>query len=399
MNGTNRDWDINDSTFNKIQSWDDWVDWPDGHCRYVYHQNCEEAKKHSSGWAMRNTNNHNVNILKKSCLGVLVCSKRCVQKNGKAVSIRPAICDKARKKQQGKLCPNSVCDGILEIQPCRGHCGYPVTHFWRHVSDFGILFQAKGYHDHSRPASKSITQLKIKNGLKKAAGLQSNSFKQKKMIKMEENNVQPIIQSSSDTLIRYDSHYDVDKHHCFDSKVKKMDYQNDFRTYFWSSDGIQEQRRGYEPFYPTCDPINSSCSAENIVYDSSSLIPVTSWDSPSSRLNIDSKQVSNEHSLQSQHQLEQHDDPQHFVHHHHHQMWSNEKEFISHNYQEDDSSSYHYIPSFDLSNPSDIFQLEKSIEYDYNIPYDYNSDCTNLTNNHDEYVNEKYDSSLYYNMY
>ncbi len=25
---------------------------------------------------MRNTNNHNVNILKKSCLGVLVCSKR-----------------------------------------------------------------------------------------------------------------------------------------------------------------------------------------------------------------------------------------------------------------------------------------------------------------------------------
>ena len=51
---------------------------------------------------MRNTNNHNVNILKKSCLGVLVCTKRCVQKNGKAVTIRPAICDKARKKQQGK---------------------------------------------------------------------------------------------------------------------------------------------------------------------------------------------------------------------------------------------------------------------------------------------------------
>ena len=51
---------------------------------------------------MRNTNNHNVNILKKSCLGVLVCTKRCVQKHGKPVTIRPAICDKARKKQQGK---------------------------------------------------------------------------------------------------------------------------------------------------------------------------------------------------------------------------------------------------------------------------------------------------------
>ena len=40
------------------------------------------------GWAMRNTNNHNVSILKKSCLGVLVCSKRCIQRNRKGVAIR-----------------------------------------------------------------------------------------------------------------------------------------------------------------------------------------------------------------------------------------------------------------------------------------------------------------------
>ena len=71
--------------------------------RFIYSPECEEAKKHTSGWAMRNTNNHNVSILKKSCLGVLVCNKRCVQRNGKQVAIRPAICDKARKKQQGKL--------------------------------------------------------------------------------------------------------------------------------------------------------------------------------------------------------------------------------------------------------------------------------------------------------
>ena len=83
-------------------NFDGWEEWPDGHCRYVYPDSCEEAKKHSSGWAMRNTNNHNVNILKKSCLGVLVCTKRCVQKHGKPVTIRPAICDKARKKQQGE---------------------------------------------------------------------------------------------------------------------------------------------------------------------------------------------------------------------------------------------------------------------------------------------------------
>ena len=42
---------------------------------------------------------------------------------------------------KGKVCPNMNCEGILEIQACRGHGGYPVTHFWRHVSTLGILFQ------------------------------------------------------------------------------------------------------------------------------------------------------------------------------------------------------------------------------------------------------------------
>ena len=32
------------------------------------------------------------------------------------VTIRPAICDKARKKQQGKPCPNPACQGVLETQ-------------------------------------------------------------------------------------------------------------------------------------------------------------------------------------------------------------------------------------------------------------------------------------------
>ena len=43
----------------------------------------------------------------------------------------------------GKVCPNLTCDGILEIQACRGHGGYPVTHFWRHVPALGILFQVR----------------------------------------------------------------------------------------------------------------------------------------------------------------------------------------------------------------------------------------------------------------
>lgn len=80
-----------------------WEEWADGHCRLVYPPNSEEAKRHASGWAMRNTNNHNVHILKKSCLGVLVCSRRCTTPSGGTVHLRPAICDKARKKQQGKL--------------------------------------------------------------------------------------------------------------------------------------------------------------------------------------------------------------------------------------------------------------------------------------------------------
>lgn len=84
-----------------------WEEWADGHSHLVYQPNCEEAKRHTSGWAMRNTNNHNVHILKKSCLGVLLCSRRCILPSGDTVHLRPAICDKARKKQQGYLLYNN----------------------------------------------------------------------------------------------------------------------------------------------------------------------------------------------------------------------------------------------------------------------------------------------------
>lgn len=157
MNSTG--WDINDNSIPKVTHWDRFNEWSDGHSRCVYRVNDEQARRHASGWAMRNTNNHNVHILKKSCLGVMVCSKRCVidEKLGSRVHLRPHICDKARKKQQGKQCPNRRCDGRLEILPCRGHCGYPVTHFWRHTSE-AIFFQAKGVHDHPRPEPKSSAE-------------------------------------------------------------------------------------------------------------------------------------------------------------------------------------------------------------------------------------------------
>ncbi|XP_050338612.1 transcription factor glial cells missing-like [Bactrocera neohumeralis] len=150
-------WDINDVIIPIVNEFDEFDEWVDGHRRLVYSASNEDAKKHSSGWAMRNTNNHNINILKKSCLGVLYCSAKCKLANGSNINLRPAICDKARRKQQGRQCPNRNCSGRLEIQPCKGHCGYPVTHFWRRASNV-IFFQAKGTHDHPKPEAKGSTE-------------------------------------------------------------------------------------------------------------------------------------------------------------------------------------------------------------------------------------------------
>jgi len=81
---------------------------PNGNCSRAY-ETSSEAAKHVSGWAMRNTNNHNTSILKKSCLGVLVCSSRhttCPSRP--AVYLKPAICHKARAKQIGQNCLRTV---------------------------------------------------------------------------------------------------------------------------------------------------------------------------------------------------------------------------------------------------------------------------------------------------
>jgi len=83
---------------------------PDGNCRRAYRRyddtssRCGDAVKHSTGWAMRNTNNHNPAILKKSCLGVLVCSARLTACPSRpALHLKPAICHKARAKQIGQI--------------------------------------------------------------------------------------------------------------------------------------------------------------------------------------------------------------------------------------------------------------------------------------------------------
>uniref|UniRef100_A0ABI7YPT2 GCM domain-containing protein n=1 Tax=Felis catus TaxID=9685 RepID=A0ABI7YPT2_FELCA len=143
-------WDINDMKLPQNVKKTDWFqEWPDSYEKHIYSSEDRNAQRHLSSWAMRNTNNHNSRILKKSCLGVVVCSRDCSAEEGRKIYLRPAICDKARQKQQRKRCPN--CDGPLKLIPCRGHGGFPVTNFWRHDGRF-IFFQ--GEHDHPKPETK-----------------------------------------------------------------------------------------------------------------------------------------------------------------------------------------------------------------------------------------------------
>nr|XP_009481388.1 PREDICTED: chorion-specific transcription factor GCMa [Pelecanus crispus] len=145
-------WDINDIKLPQDVRQIDWFqEWPDSYVKHIYSSEDKNAQRHHSSWAMRNTNNHNSRILKKSCLGVVVCGNDCSTLDGRKIFLRPAICDKARQKQQRKCCPN--CNGPLRLLSCRGHGGYPVTNFWRHEGKF-IFFQSKGAHDHPRPETK-----------------------------------------------------------------------------------------------------------------------------------------------------------------------------------------------------------------------------------------------------
>lgn len=81
----------------------DWFqEWPDSYVKHIYSSEDRNAQRHLSSWAMRNTNNHNSRILKKSCLGVVVCSRDCSTEEGHKIYLRPAICDKARQKQQSE---------------------------------------------------------------------------------------------------------------------------------------------------------------------------------------------------------------------------------------------------------------------------------------------------------
>ncbi|XP_053323203.1 chorion-specific transcription factor GCMb [Spea bombifrons] len=174
-------WDINDPKLPQdLKQFDSFQEWTDGYVRFIYGGEDKNAQRHLSGWAMRNTNNHNCQILKKSCLGVVVCSRNCTLPDGSKLQLRPAICDKARQKQQKKLCSN--CNSALELIPCRGHSGYPVTNFWR-LDGKAMFFQAKGVHDHPRPESKSETEAR-RSAVKRQMS-SSHLSQKKKLIESE----------------------------------------------------------------------------------------------------------------------------------------------------------------------------------------------------------------------
>ncbi|XP_041333322.1 chorion-specific transcription factor GCMa [Pyrgilauda ruficollis] len=182
QHGEMTSWDINDIKLPQHVRQTDWFqEWPDSYVKHIYSSEDKNAQRHHSSWAMRNTNNHNSRILKKSCLGVVVCGNNCSTLDGRKIYLRPAICDKARQKQQRKCCPN--CSGPLRLLSCRGHGGYPVTNFWRHEGQF-IFFQSKGAHDHPRPETK--LEAEARRSIQKAkTAFSSSSLRLKRVQEIE----------------------------------------------------------------------------------------------------------------------------------------------------------------------------------------------------------------------
>ncbi|GCB66121.1 hypothetical protein scyTo_0007827 [Scyliorhinus torazame] len=85
-----------------------------------------------------------------------------------------------RHLRNEKCCPN--CGAPLNLVPCRGHGGYPVTNFWRHEGKC-IFFQAKGVHDHPRPETK--TEAEARRSInKKRPYVENGCYKDKRELQL-----------------------------------------------------------------------------------------------------------------------------------------------------------------------------------------------------------------------
>ncbi|OWK63800.1 Chorion-specific transcription factor GCMa, partial [Lonchura striata] len=215
-------WDINDIKLPQPKIWlallfpqhvsqTDWFqEWPDSYVKHIYSSEDKNAQRHHSSWAMRNTNNHNSRILKKSCLGVVVCGNNCSTLDGKKIYLRPAICDKARQKQQREYKHGS---SLIDSQPSQGnavqtamdHCGsfpaegmvdtqLPTSGGMRANSYFSrfllpliyhhYFLKSKGAHDHPRPETK--LEAEARRSIQKAkTSFSPSSLRQKRIQEIE----------------------------------------------------------------------------------------------------------------------------------------------------------------------------------------------------------------------
>ncbi|KAM7541665.1 hypothetical protein Aperf_G00000029878 [Anoplocephala perfoliata] len=148
-------WEIDDDILPEPTIFDRLDKWIDGNAKRVYRVDTSGRKNKclQTGWAMRNSNNHKKNILKKSCLGIFRCNKDVC-----GTIVFPAISDSPRRSQIS--CPKKNCGGRLDYQSCKGNNGHPVTHSWRRVGDI-LYLEVKGTHDHPRPQCKALRQRSI----------------------------------------------------------------------------------------------------------------------------------------------------------------------------------------------------------------------------------------------
>uniref|UniRef100_A0A8C4UMY9 Glial cells missing transcription factor 1 n=1 Tax=Falco tinnunculus TaxID=100819 RepID=A0A8C4UMY9_FALTI len=169
-------WDINDIKLPQDVRQIDWFqEWPDSYIKRIYSSEDKNAQKHHSSWAMRNTNNHNSRILKKSCLGVVVCGNDCSTLDGRKIYLRPAICDKARQKQQREPCVVLAC----------ATNSAPLRLITRLFLTYHNLFQkSKGAHDHPRPETK--IEAEARRSVQKAQTAFSPSYPRLKRIQETE---------------------------------------------------------------------------------------------------------------------------------------------------------------------------------------------------------------------
>ncbi|KAM3181813.1 hypothetical protein ACTXT7_013632 [Hymenolepis weldensis] len=139
--------------YDKIQ------EWIDGDTKKIFQEYNIHICDISGGWVVRDVISENPLLMKKVCMGVLVCSASC-NFTDDFVGYRPAATEKAFKDQIGRCCPNPRCNGNLVHVPCEGYNGAPVIHLWRFYNK-RLYFQSMGRHNHARPQI-SVPSAKIK---------------------------------------------------------------------------------------------------------------------------------------------------------------------------------------------------------------------------------------------